>query len=119
MGIGENFGNLSKDAKEYVKRSIEGYRLQLVENLSLLLGDMACGLVVFMLLLVALIFFLVLLVVLLTPFIGLLASLSVALFMLVVVALLVYLMRVPLFVDSMVRRFMAMFYNGDEDDERL
>ena len=119
MGIGENFEDLSKDAKEYVRRSIEGYRLQLVENLSLLLGDMVCGFVVFMLLFIALLFFLVILILLLTPFVGLLASLSAVLFLLLALALLVYLMRVPLFVDSLVRRFVAMFYQRDEDDERI
>ena len=57
MSIKENVESLFGDAYEYLKRSIDGYKLLLVENLSLMLGDMLCGIVVFVLLLVA--FFLV------------------------------------------------------------
>lgn len=117
MGIGENFENLSKDVQEFVKRSIESYRLQLVESMSLLFGDMVCGFVVFMLLFIALLFFLVALVFVFAPFIGLPASLFAAFFFLVSLALLVYAMRVPLFVNGMVKRFMAMFYRSVEEDE--
>ena len=102
MGIGEDFENLSKDAQEYVKRSIESYRLQLVESMSLLFGDMVCGFVF-----------------VLAPFIGLPASLFAAFFFLASLALLLYAMRVPLFVNGMVKRFMAMFYRRVEEDEEI
>lgn len=119
MGLGENFENLSKDAQEYVKRSIEGYRLQLVEGLSLLLGDMMCSFVVLMLLFVALLFFLIAIVFLIAPFMGLPASLFVVMLFLLLSALLVYAMRVPLFVNGMVKRFIAIFYLRKGDDERI
>ena len=100
MSIKENFETLYNDADEYVKRSIDSYRLFVIDSLSLLYGDVACGFVVFMLLFLAFIFMLVAMVVLLAPFIGLAVALLMAVALLVAVALSVYLFRVNLFVWS-------------------
>ena len=118
MGIGEEFENLQNDAREYVKRSIDGFKLRAVEDLSLLLGDLVCGFIVFVLLFVASLLVLVLLVMALAPYIGLLSATATAALLLVVVAVVVYMLRVRLFVDHFVRRLARMFFN-DSDNGQL
>jgi hypothetical protein len=114
MGLETSFENLSKDSKEYVRRSIDSCKLQLVEKLSLLCGEMICGFVVSMLLFTVLLFVLALVVMSLTVYIGFTLSVLVIVVPLSLLALLVYIYRIPLFVDRMVSRLMALFYdNGD------
>ena len=117
MSIKGNFETLYNDADEYVKRSIDSYRLLLVESLSLLYGDVACGFVLFMLLFLAFIFMLVAMVALLAPFVGLAVALCIAVVLLVAVALLVYLFKVKLFVNGAVRRICRILFAGENEEE--
>lgn len=114
MGVGENLNELSKDTREYVKRSIDSYKLQIVENLSLLLGDIICGFVVSMLLFLAFLFVLAAIVMLLSVYIGYAFAVLAVVALLMLLALVVYVSRVPLFVNAMVERVVALFY-GKED----
>ena len=117
MSIRENIKTLCDDADEYVKRSIDGYKLMLIKSLALLYGDIACRFVLFMLLFLAFVLMLVVMVVLLTPVIGFVAAMLVDVALLVVVALSVYLFRVNLFVDGVVKRMCGMFFD-DEDEKK-
>ncbi len=117
MSIRENFETLYNDADEYVKRSIDGYKLSVIDAVSLLYGDVACGFVIFMLLFLAFIFMLVVMVALLVPVTGFAVALSFAVLLLVFMALLVYLLKKRLFVNRAVRRFCRiMFAKENEKD---
>ena len=117
MGIGKEVENLSNDAQEYVKRSIDGIKLHLVENLSLLLGDMLCGFVVFMLLFMALLLLLGALVVVALPYVGFCPAVLLASMLLLVAAVVVYRLRVWLFVDRLVARLAGLFFREEAGDE--
>ena len=117
MSIKGNFKTLCDDADEYVKRSIDSYKLLLVESLSLLYGDVACGFVLFMLLFFAFMFLIVAMVALLTPMTGLVVALMVAVALLVSVALLVYVFKIRLFVNGAVKRICRIFFADDNDEE--
>ncbi len=118
MALGENIDNLSKDIQEYIRRSIDGYRLHLIENLSALLGDILCGLALSMLLFILLLFLLAAMVVAVAPHTGLLVALLLAAAVLAALATIVYLCRTALFVNRMVARLARLFFvkngNGDE-----
>lgn len=115
MGIIGNFEKLYNDAREYAERGINGYKLSFIEDVSLLLGDIACGVVVFMLLFVVFLLLLVVLAVSLIPFVGILFSLLAVALVTAGVALLVYKMRNRLFVDHFVRRLCGMLFKKDEE----
>lgn len=115
MGIKENFENLSKDACEYVKRSIDGYKLLLVENLSLMLGDALCGFVVSVLLFLALSLVLAALVILLEAYTGIVCALLVAAAIVLLLALLLYGLRVRLFVNGVVRHLCRLLFAVGDD----
>ena len=117
MSIKGNIKTLYNDADEYVKRSIDSYKLSLVESLSLLYGDVACRFVVFMLLFLAFTFMLVVMVALLTPVTGLAVALSLAVALLVIVALMVYLFRIRLFVNGAVERICKIIFAEDDEKE--
>ena len=117
MSIKGNIKTLYNDADEYVKRSIDNYRLSLVENLSLLYGDVACGFVLFMLLFLAFTFLLVVMVALLTPVTGLALALSLAVALLLIAALLVYLFKVRLFVNGAVKRICRIIFAEENEKE--
>lgn len=117
MEIGKNLQDISNDAREYIKRSIDGYRLQFAENMSTLMGEVACRSVMFMLLFIAFLFMLVALVLVLALYIGhVLASLVAALF-LTAVSILLYLFRERLFTDWFVKRIMKTFFEDCEEKE--
>ena len=117
MGFGADIENISKDALEYLKRSMDGCKLRLMENLSLLLGDVVCMFVLSMLLFVAYLALLVAIVICLLPLIGLPLAIVAFAALLLLTAWVVYLMRERLFIDRMVRRFAKVFFeekNGNE-----
>lgn len=117
MGFRADIGNISKDALEYLKRSMDGCKLRLVENLSLLLGDVICGFVLFMLLFVAYLALMVAIVILLLPLIGLPLSIVVVALVLLLTAFIVYMLRERLFIDGIVRHLSRMFFEKSGDDE--
>lgn len=118
MGFGADIENISKDALEYVKRSMEGCKLRMVENLSLLFGDVICGFVLSMLLLVAYLALMTAIAMLLMPLIGLPLSIIAVAVLLLLTAWVVYMFRERLFVDRMVRRFAKMFLDERCGDEK-
>lgn len=117
MSIKENFETLYNDADEYVKRSIDSYRLFVIDSLSLLYGDVACGFVVFMLLFLAFIFMLVAMVVFLAPVTGFAVALLLAVLLLALMALLVYVFKMRLFVNRAVRRFCRILFAKEDEKE--
>lgn len=117
MGFRADIGNISKDALEYLKRSMDGCKLRLVENLSLLLGDVICGFVLFMLLFVAYLALMVAIVFLLLPHIGLPLSIVVVALLLLLTAMIIYMLRERLFIDGIVRHLSRMFFEKSGDDE--
>ena len=117
MGLGADIENLSKDALEYVKRSMDGCKLRLVENLSLLLGDVICVFVLSMLLFVAYLALLVAAVIWLLPLLGLPLAIVTVAALLLLTAWIVYALRERLFVDRMVRRFAKIFFEEGDGDE--
>ena len=48
MGVIEDFDNLSKDAQEYLKRRVEGVKMGVVEELSVMMGNAFASLVLFL-----------------------------------------------------------------------
>lgn len=117
MGFRADIGNISKDALEYLKRSMDGCKLRLVENLSLLLGDVICGFVLFMLLFVAYLALMVAIVILLLPLIGLPLSILAVALVLLLTAMIIYMLRERLFIDGIVRHLSRMFFEKSGDDE--
>ncbi len=118
MGFRADIGNITKDALEYVKRSVDGCKLHLIENLSLLLGDVICGFVLFMLLFVAYLSLMVAIVILLLPHIGLPLSIVVVALLLLLTAMIVYMLRERLFIDGIVRHLSRVFFENSEEDEK-
>ena len=118
MGLGADIENLSKDALEYVKRSMDGCRLRLVESLSLLFGDVLCVFVLSMLLFVAYLALMVAFVICLLPLIGLPLAIVAVAVLLLLTAWVVYLLREHLFVDRMVRRFAKIFFEEKGGNEK-
>lgn len=117
MGIGENIENISRDSQEFVKRSIDSIKLHFVENLSLLLGDLICGFIVFVLLFAGFLLLLGGLVVMASPFIGPVPAMLLAILLLLVVALCVYMCRTRLFVDRLVARLVEMLFQEKVNDD--
>ena len=117
MGFRADIGNISKDALEFLRRSVDGCKLRIVENLSLLLGDVICGFVLFMLLFVAYMALMVAIVILLLPLIGLPLSIVVVALLLLLTAMIIYMLRERLFVDGIVRHLSRMFFEKSGDDE--
>lgn len=115
MSIVEIFEKFCDDAREYAKRSIDNQKLSLIENVSILLGDIACGVVVFMLLFVVFLLLLIIMAAVLLPLIGLLPALFAVVCVTAIVALVVYKMRDSLFVNHFVRRLCGMMFKKDDE----
>ena len=103
MGVTDNFQNLSKDAQEYLKRSIDDVKMTVVEELSVMVGDIIASLALFLILFVAFLFILVGAVVALALVIGFVPSMAVAGFVLAVLAFVVYSQRARIFTNAIVR----------------
>ncbi len=117
MGIVEELEKLLDDAREYLGRSIDNYKLSFIENLSLLLGDIACGIVVFILLFVIFMLLLALLAILLTYFIGILPALLVVALLIAALSFIVYKKRHTLFTDHFVRLLCGIIFREENDDK--
>lgn len=117
MRLGKNLQDISDDAKEYIKRSIDGYRLQFVENLSALMGDMVCHFVTFMLLFIAFLFLLVAMVFFVAEYMGYIIAMLAAAKFLAVAAWLLYIFREKLFTDWFVKRIIRIVFQETEDEK--
>ena len=115
MGIIGNFEKLLDDAREYAGRSMDNYKLSFIESVSLVLGDIACRVVVFMLLFVIFVLFMLMLAVLLSPLIGLLAALLVVVAVMAGTALVVYWMRDRLFTNHFVKLLCIILFKKYEE----
>ena len=118
MGFRADIENISKDALEYLKRSMDGCKLRMVENLSLLLGDVICGFVLSMLLLVAYLALITVVAILLIPLIGLPLSIVAVAVLLLLTAWVIYMLRERLFADRLVKHFAKMFFEEKGGDEK-
>ena len=118
MGLGADIEKISKDALEYIKRGMDGCKLRLVENLSLLFGDVMCAFVLSMLLFVAYLALLAAVVIWLLPLLGLPLAIVAVAAVLLLTAWVVYMLRERLFVDRMVRRFVKIFFEEKRGDEK-
>lgn len=116
MGLGADIENMSKDALEYLKRSVDGCKLCLIENLSVLIGDVICLFTLSMLFFVLFLASVTVFVILLIPFIGFPLSILAAALLLLLMALLVYVFREQLFANGVVKYLVKIFFeekNGD------
>ena len=118
MGLGADIEKISKDALEYIKSGMDGCKLRLVENLSLLFGDVLCAFVLSMLRFVAYLALLVAVVIWLLPLLGLPLAIVAVAAVLLLTAWVVYMLRERLFVDRMVRRFVKIFFEEKRGDEK-
>ncbi len=114
MGLGADIENISKDALEYLKRSVDGCKLSLIENLSMLIGDIICVFALSMLFFVVFLAAVAGVVILLIPLIGFPLSILAAASLLLLMALLVYVFRERLFVNGVVKYLVKMFF-GEEN----
>ena len=109
MGVIEDFDNLSKDAQEYLKRRVEGVKMGVVEELSVMMGNAFASLVLFLFLFEALLFNLIAVVVVLSRVVDVVVAMLIAGVLLVVLAAVIYFLRVRIFTDGIVRHLCRLF----------
>lgn len=109
MGVIEDFDNLSKDAQEYLKRRVEGVKIGVVEELSVMMGNAFASLVLFLFLFEALLFILIAVVVVLSRVVDVVVAMLIAGALLVVLAAVIYFLRVRIFTDGIVRHLCRLF----------
>ena len=109
MGVIEDFDNLSKDAQEYLKRRVEGVKMGVVEELSVMMGNAFASLVLFLFLFEALLFILIAVVVVLSRVVDVVLAMLIAGALLVVLAAVIYFLRVRIFTDGIVRHLCRLF----------
>ena len=109
MGVIEDFDNLSKDAQEYLKRRVEGVKMGVVEELSVMMGNAFASLVLFLFLFEALLFIRIAVVVVLSRVVDVVVAMLIAGALLVVLAAVIYFLRVRIFTDGIVRHLCRLF----------
>ena len=109
MGVIEDFDNLSKDAQEYLKRRVEGVKMGVVEELSVMMGNAFASLVLFLFLFEALLFILIAVVVVLSRVVDVVVAMLIAGALLVVLAAVIYFLRERIFTDGIVRLLCRLF----------
>ena len=109
MGVIEDFDNLSKDAQEYLKRRVDGVKMGVVEELSVMMGNAFASLVLFLFLFEALLFILIAVVVVLSRVVDVVVAMLIAGVLLVVLAAVIYFLRVRIFTDGIVRHLCRLF----------
>lgn len=109
MGVIEDFDNLSKDAQEYMKRRVEGVKMGVVEELSVMMGNAFASLVLFLFLFEALLFILIAVVVVLSRVVDVVVAMLIAGALLVVLAAVIYFLRERIFTDGIVRHLCRLF----------
>ena len=109
MGVIEDFDNLSKDAQEYLKRRVDGVKMGVVEELSVMMGNAFASLVLFLFLFEALLFILIAVVVVLSRVVDVVVAMLIAGGLLVVLAAVIYFLRVRIFTDGIVRHLCRLF----------
>ena len=103
MGVIDDFDNLSKDAQEYLKRRVDGVKMDVIEELSVMMGNAFASLLLFLILFTAFLFILVAAVAALSQLVGFVIAMVIAGILLLVVAFVVYSLRVRIFTDGIVR----------------
>ena len=109
MGVIEDFDNLSKDAQEYLKRRVEGVKMGVVEELSVMMGNAFASLVLFLFLFEALLFILIAVVVVLSRVVDVVVAMLIAGALLVVLAAVICFLRERIFTDGIVRHLCRLF----------
>ena len=99
----EEIENLAEDVQEYLLRHAENVKMRVVEELSVIMGDMLASLVIFFMLFTAFLFILIAAVAALSQLVGFVIAMVIAGILLLVVAFVVYSLRVRIFTDGIVR----------------
>ena len=101
----EEIENLAEDVQEYLVRHAANIKMRVVEELSIIMGEMLASLVIFFMLFTAFLFILVGAVAALTQMIGFVYAMMLAGAAIVAAALAVYFLRIRIFVDTLVKHF--------------
>lgn len=117
MGLGNRIENLSSDAQEYLKRSLDDYKLGAIEEVSLMAGGFLAATALFLILFAAFLFMLIAGVALLANVIGFAGAMFVAGGLLAVAAAVIYCMRTRIFVNSVVTHLSRLLAVRKEDED--
>lgn len=99
----EELENLSKDVQEYLGRRIDDIKMRVVEEVSVIMGDMLASMVIFFMLFTAFLFILAGIVAALAQAVGFVWAMVLAGVAIAAAAFVVYLFRTRLFVDTFVK----------------
>ena len=102
--------NLPNDSSHgYLKRRVEGVKMGVVEELSVMMGNAFASLVLFLFLFEALLFILIAVVVVLSRVVDVVVAMLIAGALLVVLAAVIYFLRERIFTDGIVRHLCRLF----------
>ena len=101
----EEIENLAEDVQEYPLRHAENVKMRVIEELSVIMGDMLASLVIFFMLFTAFLFILVGAVAALAQLVGFVYAIMLAGAVIMAAALAVYFLRIRIFVDTLVKHF--------------
>lgn len=101
----EEIENLAEDVQEYLVRYADNIKMRVVEELSIMMGDMLASLVISFMLFTAFLFILVGAVAALTYVIGFVYAMILAGVTILAAAVSVYLLRIRIFVNTLVKHF--------------
>lgn len=118
MGVIDDFDRLSKDVQEYLKRRMDGVKMTVVEELSVMIGNVFASIMLFFILFTAFLFILVGIVAALSNVVGFELAMVAAGVMLLVVAVVIYALRVKLITNGIVRHLCRMLSIKNDDDEK-
>ncbi len=99
----EDIENLSEDVQEYLGRRVDNLKMRVVEELSVMMGDMLALMVIFFMLFAAFLFILVGAVAAIAQVLGFVPAMMIAGAAIAITALVVYLMRTRIFIDTLVK----------------
>ncbi|MBQ6693409.1 MAG: hypothetical protein IJN24_00860 [Bacteroidaceae bacterium] len=114
MEFKENFDKLTNFTQQYIDLKVDDVKLHVIENLSVLCGDLLSFVVVSVFAVLSLFFLIVAGIICLVPLVGLLWSVIIAVALLAVVSSVLYFARRKIFANVMVGRFCRMFFPKDD-----
>ena len=112
----EDFENLTEDVQEYIGRRVDNIKMRVVEELSVIMGDMLASLVIFFMLFTAFLFILIGVVTALTYAIGFVYAMMLAAGIIIAVSVVIYWSRTWLFVDTIVKHLCRLLSVRKEVD---
>ena len=112
----KEFENLTEDVQEYIGRRVDNIKMRIVEELSVIMGDMLASLVIFIMLFTAFLFILIGVVTALAYMIGFVYAMVLAGGIIIAVSAIIYLSRAWLFVDTIVKHLCRLLAVRKEVD---